>query len=151
MTYTKTALVADDSAEVRRAHREALQSLGFLVIEAEDGFRLLDRLRKVRASLVLADLELRGLDGTEVLHFIRRNEDWMDIPVVVTSALTDASARRLVRQCGGTAFLGKPVAPETLKSVVGALLLPDGSRKDGESSDSGWKEARNVPTAGGPG
>ena len=125
MTQTKTAIVADGSAEIRRMQRDVLRSLGFLTIEAQDGFHLLDRLRKVRPSVVVVDLGLSGLDGTEVLHFIRRNEDWMDLPVVVTSSQTNPGTRRLVRQSGGTAFLVKPGTPEALKEVVAALLLPD--------------------------
>ena len=143
MTPTKTALVADGDAGLRRTHREALGALGFLAIEAEDGFSLLERLRRIRPQVIVLDLELRGLDGTEVLHYLRRNEDWKDIPEVVTSSLADASARRLVRQCGGTAFLPKPVDPQALQEVVGALLLPDDPRWGaGASVDLPTPEAR---------
>jgi two-component system KDP operon response regulator KdpE len=128
MTHTKVALVADASAEIRRSLKEGLSSLGFLTIESGDGFHLLDRLRKMRPSLVVIDLGLPGLDGTEVLHFIRRNEDWMDIPVLVTSGMVDPGTRRLVYQAGGTAFLEKPVMPQALRAAVAELLLPEAPR-----------------------
>jgi DNA-binding response OmpR family regulator len=144
MTYKKTALVGDESGDVRKVHREILESLGFLTLEADDGFQLLERLRRVRPSLIVVDLDLRGLDGTEVLHFVRRNEDWMDIPVLVTSSRTDASARRLVRQCGGSAFVGRPCAPETLREVVRALLLPERRRSDVESDPGERRDSTPV-------
>jgi CheY-like chemotaxis protein len=125
MAVTKLALVADESAEVRQTQKELLRTLGVLTIEAQDGFQLLDLLRKTRPSLVVIDLALRGLDGTEVLHFIRRNDDWMDIPVLVYSAITDTATRRLVMQAGGTAFLEKPGAPQALRAAVAELLLPN--------------------------
>lgn len=114
MTLRRTALVADASAEIRRAQAETLRDLGFLVLEAEDGFQVLDRLRKVKPALIVLDLSLQGLDGTEVLHFLRRNEEWADIPVIVCSAVMDGWTRRTVSQCGGTVLLPKPCPPELL-------------------------------------
>lgn len=142
MTVTKTALVADGSGEVPQTLKDALHALGYLTIETQDGFHLLDVLRKVRPSLVVMDLALKGLDGTEVLHFIRRNEDWMDIPVLVFSELTSPAARRMVMQAGATAFLEKPVLPQALRTAVAELLLPGASeeRRPDEDPDSkkGW-------------
>ncbi|HLY72493.1 MAG TPA: response regulator [Planctomycetota bacterium] len=139
MTVTKVALVADESAEVRRSQRTLLHDLGFLAIEAEDGFQVLDLLRRARPSLVVLDLALRGLDGTEVLHFIRRNVDWMDIPVLVYSALTDTSTRRIVLQAGGTAFLEKPGAAPALRSAVSALFgLKGKERQAAGAPGSEW-------------
>jgi len=137
MTHTKTALVGDASGDVRTAFREVLSPLGFLTIESEDGFHLLDRLRKMSPSLIVVDLDLRGLDGTEILHFVRRNEDWMDIPVLVTSSRADDATRRLVRQSGGTALLAKPFARETLRDVVRALLILDRERRSAEPDPGG--------------
>lgn len=128
MTLTKMALVADASADVCRSLKEVLATLGFQTIESGDGFHLLERLRRIRPSLVVIDLALPGLDGTEVLHFIRRNEEWMDIPVLVTSALIDHGTRRLVFQSGGTAFLEKPLVPQAVKAAVAELLLPETPR-----------------------
>lgn len=125
MTLTKTAVVADESAEVRRAQSLMLKSLGFLPIEAVDGFQVLDRLRKIRPSLIVMDLALPGLDGTEVLHFIRRNEEWKDLPVLVCSASADAATRKLVLRAGGTAFVPKNATIEALRDAVAALLLPN--------------------------
>jgi CheY-like chemotaxis protein len=125
MTHRKIALVGDGSADIRRFHRETLSSIGFLSLETPDGFHLLDRLRKIRPSLVLVDMELPGLDATEVLHFIRRSEDWMDIPVIVTSAQVDPGTKRMVLQAGGTVFLEKPLSAQTLKAAVAELLLPE--------------------------
>lgn len=122
MTANRTALVAEASDSIRAMQAEVLKSLGFFVIEAQDGYQVLERLRKVRPALVVLDLALQGLDGTEVLHFLRRNEDWSAIPVVVCSAMTDHYTRQLVTRAGGTAFLEKPFAPESLQQVVGRLF-----------------------------
>ena len=140
MTVTKTALVADASGETSQTLKDVLHALGYLTIESQDGFRLLDVLRRVRPSLVVMDLALKGLDGTEVLHFIRRNEDWMDIPVLVYSEQTGPAARRTALQAGATAFLEKPVLPQALRAAVAELLLPgalEGRRLD---EDPGGKK-----------
>jgi CheY-like chemotaxis protein len=131
VTLTKTAVVADESAEIRRAQSVMLKTLGFLPIEATDGFQVLDRLRKIRPNLIVMDLAMPGLDGTEVLHFIRRNEEWKDLPVLVCSALADTATRKLVLRVGGTAFLPKNAPIEALRDAVASLLLPnDSGRSD---------------------
>jgi len=145
MTVTKTALVADGSGEVSQVLKDTLHALGYLTIESLDGFHLLDVLRKVRASLVVMDLALKGLDGTEVLHFIRRNEDWMDIPVLVYSELTSPAARRMVMQAGATAFLEKPVLPQPLRAAVAELLLPGASEERRPNEDTGSKKGWTIP------
>jgi len=143
MTVTKTALVADGSGEVPQDLKDVLHGLGYLTIEAQDGFHLLDILRRLRPGLVVADLALKGLDGTEVLHFIRRNEDWMDLPVLVYSELRHPAARRVAMQAGATAFLEKPVLPQVLRATVAELLLPGIPEKPREDGDAGrtigWK------------
>jgi CheY-like chemotaxis protein len=147
MMYNRTALVADESDRVRKDLSEILHSLGFFVVEARDGFQVLERLRKMRPALVVMDLVLQGLDGSEVLHFLRRNEDWAGIPVVVCSARTDAATRRQVEQVEGTVFLEKPCPPESLRREVARLFqlgeaeLPGPGKVEPErltNPDEGW-------------
>lgn len=122
MTYNRTALVADESDPIRKELSEILRSLGFFVVEARDGFQVLERLRRMRPALIVLNLQLQGLDGGEVLHFLRRNEDWSGIPVVVCSARTDAATRRQVAQVEGTVFLARPCPPESLRREVVRLF-----------------------------
>jgi len=122
MTYNRTALVADESDAVRKELSEILHSMGFFVVEARDGFQVLERLRKMRPALIILDLQLKGLDGGEVLHFLRRNDDWSGIPVVVCSTRTDAATRRQVAQVEGTVFLERPCPPESLRREVVRLF-----------------------------
>ncbi len=138
MTKIRTALVAEESASIREMQTQILKSLGFFVIDAQDGFQVLERLRKVRPALVVMDLALKGLDGTEVLHFLRRNEDWAAIPVVVYSAMTDTATRRLVTQAGGTVFLEKPFASESLQREI--VRLFEGKETGAGSTEPGDPE-----------
>jgi len=147
MTYNRTALVAETSDRARKDLSELLHSLGFFVVEARDGFQILERLRKMRPALIVMDLDLQGLEGGEVLHFLRRNEDWSGIPVVVCSARADAATRRQVAQVEGTVFLEKPCPPESLRREVVRLFqlreaeLPGAGKVEPELTpkpEEGW-------------
>jgi DNA-binding response OmpR family regulator len=147
MMLNRTALVADESDRVRKEQSEILRALGFFVVEARDGFQVLERLRRMQPALVVMDLALQGLDGGEVLHFLRRNEDWAGIPVVVCSARTDAATRRQVAQVEGAVFLEKPCPPESLRREVSRLFQirevespapPKGEPESASESEEEW-------------
>jgi signal transduction histidine kinase/DNA-binding response OmpR family regulator len=79
-------LVIDDDPGTREVLRRALARQGWTVAVAVDGYKGLAFLRRSRPAVVLLDLMMPGMDGFEVLHAMRRNEAWRDIPVVVITA-----------------------------------------------------------------
>jgi CheY-like chemotaxis protein len=92
-------LVIDDDPGTREVLRRALAREGWTVAVAVDGYKGLAFLRRSRPAVVLLDLMMPGMDGFEVLHAMRRNETWRDIPVVVITArdLTREEADWLTR------------------------------------------------------
>ena len=80
-------LVVDDDPEVRSVVRRTVESAGLKVAEAVHGRAALDWLRDNPApALILLDLMMTEVDGFAFLDQMRRNDDWVDIPVVVLTA-----------------------------------------------------------------
>ncbi|HTU57679.1 MAG TPA: response regulator, partial [Polyangiales bacterium] len=80
----KQILVIDDSADDRELYARALRrttQVYYSIIEAPDGSRGLELLRRVDPDCILLDYSLPGTNGLDVLRDIRA--DWADVPVVI--------------------------------------------------------------------
>lgn len=81
-----TALVIDDNFHNRHIFRIALEFAGYEVTESEDGLKGLTALRNSSFDLVILDLRMPGIDGSEVLRVMRQTKEWNATQVVVVTA-----------------------------------------------------------------
>lgn len=65
-------LIVDDDANVRRALRRGLESAGFSVAEAADGFDALDKERELSPAVIVLDLRMPRMNGIEVAAVLRQ-------------------------------------------------------------------------------
>jgi CheY-like chemotaxis protein len=91
------ALLVDDDEVVRRSVRQALEPIGWTVIEAENGQVAVDTLTTGRPDVIILDLMMPKMDGFEFMDELRGRSDWREIPVVVITAkdLTEEDRNRL--------------------------------------------------------
>jgi GAF domain-containing protein/DNA-binding response OmpR family regulator len=91
------ALLVDDDHLVRRSVRQALEPVGWEVIEAENGQVAVECLAVARPHVIILDLMMPKMDGFELLDELRSQPAWQDIPVVVVTAkdLTQEERDRL--------------------------------------------------------
>lgn len=112
----KRVLLVEDDLEIRDVLQDLLEAEGYDVIPASHGRQALDYLEGAAADglphLVVLDLMIPLVDGTQVLATMRRNPRLAPIPVVVLSAV----ARE--RPVGADAFLPKPIPLQTLFDTI---------------------------------
>jgi signal transduction histidine kinase/DNA-binding response OmpR family regulator len=82
-----SVLLVDDNDGTRALIARTLQEAGLSVIEAEDGVRALELMRRHAPSLVLTDIIMPRMNGFDFLDEIHRDPALRDIPVVVMTAL----------------------------------------------------------------
>ena len=117
-------LVIDDRWENRAVIQNLLESLGFTIIEAENGYDGLEQLQVSQPDLVITDLAMPVMDGFEFLQHIRSSDEFNSIPVIVSSASVSQEDQRMALDHGGDEFLDKPVnANELFTSVANQLQL----------------------------
>ena len=126
MSNTKNelrALVVDVDSQIARLIEATLSQLGISDITiVNDGAQALARVETVQQpfSFVVCDWMMPNMDGLEFLERFRNIHP--DIPFVMLTAKTDASAFNKAKRLGANYFLMKPLAPDDLKMRLKAVI-----------------------------
>lgn len=114
-------LIIEDQPEMAAAIRRTLKRAGYDVMVAKDGFVAGSLLAHHTPSLVTLDLKMPGIDGYEVLTFIREHEEHSSVKVLVISAETREGLDRALAT-GADDVLPKPFDNAVLLEKVTALI-----------------------------
>lgn len=109
-------LIVDDQLPLLESLRALLRISGYRIEMATSGAEALDKLQQQSYNLVLLDLQMPGLDGHEVLRFIRQHE--IDVEVIVVSGESSFFAVKSALRNGAYDFIRKPYEPEELLTTV---------------------------------
>jgi two-component system KDP operon response regulator KdpE len=112
-------LVVDDEPQIRRALRRALEAQDYQVATAANAEEALAVAAAGDPDLVILDLGLPDLDGTEV---IRRLRSWTDVPVIVLSVREGRSDKVDALDAGADDYVTKPFDVEELLARMRAAL-----------------------------
>lgn len=119
----KKIAVVEDNPDNRLLVRVILESL-YEVIEYETGPEALDALPKENPDLVLLDISLPEMDGTEVLRRIRASEQLRSLPVIALTAHAMAGDREKYIGAGFNDYVTKPIVDEQVLLDAIQKLLP---------------------------
>lgn len=111
-----TVMVVDDDPDIRGLIQLWLADCGYRVVAAADGAQALDRVKKLRPSLIILDMMMPHMDGAQVAQRLRADPQTSGIPIVVVSA--DPRARDRLRHTRIQARLAKPFDLDELLHVV---------------------------------
>jgi two-component system cell cycle response regulator DivK len=121
MTPTRI-LVVEDNMKNLKLLSDVLQHFGYRVFEAmtgEDGVRIA---REITPDLILMDLQLPGIDGTEALRRIRAEAATRSVPVVAVTAFAMPGDRQHALDAGFTGYVEKPISVRSLPQQVQDFL-----------------------------
>ena len=124
-------LIVEDSATMRSLLASSLEELEIPVkiAEAESGFEALRLLPRFSFDLIVTDINMPDINGLELLSFVKHNDRYRDIPLVVVSTEGSDRDRDKGLDLGADHYLVKPFDPEALREVARDLLARP--RQDG--------------------
>ncbi|THF82242.1 response regulator [Cohnella fermenti] len=114
-------LIVEDELLIRGSIAELLRQSGFeRVTEAEDGFKAVEALRRDRFDLVLSDINMPGMNGLELLAYIR--EQFGDTLFIVLSGYDLFEYAQKAVKLGAFAYLLKPIKDADIQAVIAQAM-----------------------------
>lgn len=119
----KKVLVVDDSATMRSLLVSTLEEIdGIETVQASNGFEALKALPMQPFDLVLTDINMPEINGLEIVHFIKNNQTYRNIPLVIVSTEKGRADIQKGLALGAQKYITKPFDPEQVKKTVKELL-----------------------------
>ena len=122
----KKIAVVEDNPDNRLLVRVILEPL-YEVVEYETGFAALDGLPKEKPDVILLDISLPEMDGTEVLRRIRADAQLRALPVIALTAHAMSGDREKYLGAGFNDYVTKPIVDENVLLDAIQRLLPAGT------------------------
>jgi CheY-like chemotaxis protein len=117
----RRVLVADDEPDIRNILRRTLLGAGFCVCEAGNGAEAIAVAEQCDVKLILIDVMMPRMSGTEAVRQLRANPRFAHIPVVFITASMVAPTSARPSQIGDTLLLSKPLNLEQVLTTVQQL------------------------------
>ena len=112
-------LVVDDERAIRRFLRTSLAANGYALYEADNGAEALEAVVRDRPDVIILDLGLPDMDGTEVTARLR---EWSRIPIIVLSVRDQEADKIAALDAGADDYLTKPFGVGELMARMRVVL-----------------------------
>jgi two-component system response regulator FlrC len=141
-------LVTDDEAGIREFLADALELEGHDVDQAASGEDAIAALNKRNYALLLTDLNMPGVDGMELLRWVRREQPEVEVIVLTAHGTVDNAVEAM--KLGAFEFLQKPMSgPDELQLLASRALerrqLKDQIDRSARTDDAGPKLSHGDP------
>jgi len=105
----KRILIVDDSFSIRELIRLCLADRNVTVEEAEDGTEALALSKVNDFDLVITDVYMPKMSGTDLIKELRTLDQYSDIPIYILSSDDDPEVKKLAREIGANGWITKPI------------------------------------------
>lgn len=116
-------LIADDNTNIQKMVSLALEERGITVVSVGNGEAAVRRIPDVDPDLVLADIFMPVRNGYEVCEFVKKDQRFSHVPVILLVGAFDPLDEKEARRVGADGVLKKPfVPPDPLIAMVTSAL-----------------------------
>jgi two-component system alkaline phosphatase synthesis response regulator PhoP len=129
----KKILIVEDERDISRMLDYNLRKEGYATVVEGDGGRAAMTASRERPDLVLLDVMLPGLDGTEVLRRLRADQKLASTPVIMLTAKSEETDKVVGLELGADDYVTKPFAIKELLARIKAVLRRSSAKAAEES------------------
>ena len=117
-----TVLIIEDNEDNMVLATRLLRETRYQILTAENGMEGLEIALDRQPDLILLDIQLPDIDGTEVLRKLRAKEAGKDIPVIAVTSFAMAGDRERLLAGGCNGYIEKPIDPDRFVSQIEEIL-----------------------------
>ena len=129
----KKVLLVDDDSSIIEMNKLYFEKEGYSVAVCMQGDKALNTFTASSPDLIILDLMLPGMDGTDVCREIRKVSD---VPIIMLTAKTDTFDKVIGLELGADDYVAKPFEPKELLARAKAVLRRYGKNESSGGSDS---------------
>jgi two-component system cell cycle response regulator DivK len=102
-------LIVDDNEQNAKLARDVLRAAGLRTIEASNGVEAIAQATGDRPDVILMDIRLPDIDGTDVARQLKSDPRTAEIPVIAMTSLALQESGEWFREAGFDGYLEKPI------------------------------------------
>ena len=118
----KRALIVDDNGNNLTLEKDILEVAGFEVFIAQDASNGIAIARKEKPDIIIMDVRLPDMRGSEAAMILRQDKETSDIPIVFVTASVMAEDREDIKAVTNSGFIGKPINTRTFAKEISQLI-----------------------------
>jgi CheY-like chemotaxis protein len=118
----KKALVVDDNVNNLMLEKDLLEVASFEVFVAEDASSGIAVARKEKPDIIIMDIRLPDMRGTEAARILRQDKETRDIPIVFVTASVLGEGMEEIKAITNSGFIGKPINTRTFAKEISQFI-----------------------------
>jgi len=115
-------LVVDDNGNNLLLEKDLLEVAGFEVFEARNAADGIAIARREKPDIILMDVRLPDVRGTEAARVLRQDKETRDIPIVFVTSSVMAEGIEEMKDITNAGFIGKPINTRTFAKEISQLI-----------------------------
>jgi two-component system cell cycle response regulator DivK len=116
------ALVVDDNGNNLMLEKDLLEVAGFEVFEAENASSGITIAREEKPDIIIMDMRLPDMRGSEAAKILRQDQETRDIPIVFVTASVMAEGSEEITSITNSGFIGKPINTRTFVKEISQFI-----------------------------
>ncbi|MEN2998864.1 MAG: response regulator transcription factor [Brevinematia bacterium] len=118
----KVILLVEDDVDIVNLSKKPLEQEGFTVVVAMSVKFGIEEIKSKKPDLIILDLMLQDGDGTEVVKWVKRTEEFSNIPIIVLTAKSSEFDKVLLLELGADDYITKPFSIRELIARIKSIL-----------------------------
>lgn len=115
-------LLVDDFPDGLDMYQEYLTYRGYQVVVARDGEEAIAQARRHRPDLILLDIRMPAMTGTDAMRILRADASFRDVPIIALTAQALETEKVAALAAGFDELIAKPCLPDELAAAVERIL-----------------------------
>lgn len=119
---SKKALVIDDNLNNLMLEKDLLEVAGFEVFEAENAFNGIALARKEKPDVIILDMRLSDMRGSEAAMILRQGKETKGIPIIFVTASALPDEKNEIKAITNSGFISKPINTRTFVEEISRYI-----------------------------